>query len=91
MSSACGVQPELKHYGCMVDLLGRAGLLDEAEELIWGMPMAPDVKILVALLGAGRVHKRLDIAERVRSRILYLNTKQPFYSSNTWESCVSLD
>ncbi|CAD6264561.1 unnamed protein product [Miscanthus lutarioriparius] len=50
MSSACGVQPELKHYGCMIDLLGRAGLLDEAEELIWGMPMAPDVKLLVALL-----------------------------------------
>jgi pentatricopeptide repeat protein len=88
MSSACGVQPELKHYGCMVDLLGRAGLLDEAEELIGGMPMAPDVKLLVALLGACQVHKRLDVAERVRSRILNLNTKQPFYSSNTQESCM---
>jgi len=90
MSSACGVQPELKHYGCMIDLLGRAGLLDEAEELIWGMPMAPDVKLLVALLGACRVHKRLDVAERVRSRNLNLNAKQPFYSANTRESCVSM-
>jgi pentatricopeptide repeat protein len=77
MVSAFGMQPELKHYGCMVDLLGRAGLLDEAEELIRSMPMAPDVKVLGALLGASRMHKRFDVAERVQSWILSLNTKQP--------------
>ncbi|KAF8654514.1 hypothetical protein HU200_061705 [Digitaria exilis] len=77
MLSAFGVQPELKHYGCMVDLLGRAGLLDEAEELIRSMPMAPDVKVLGALLGASRMHKRFDVAERVQHGILGLNTKQP--------------
>ncbi|CAL4999598.1 unnamed protein product [Urochloa decumbens] len=77
MASAFGVQPELKHYGCMVDLLGRAGLLDEAEELISSMPMAPDVKVLGALLGASRMHERFDVAERVQRGILNLNTKQP--------------
>ncbi|RLM61582.1 pentatricopeptide repeat-containing protein [Panicum miliaceum] len=77
MVSAFGMQPELKHYGCVVDLLGRAGLLDEAEELIRSMPMAPDVKVLGALLGASRMHKRFDVAERVQSWILSLNTKQP--------------
>ncbi|CAO2202401.1 unnamed protein product [Urochloa humidicola] len=77
MASAFGVQPELKHYGCMVDLLGRAGLLDEAEELIRNMLMAPDVKVLGALLGASRMHKRFDVAERVQRGILNLNTQQP--------------
>lgn len=77
MVSAFEVQPELKHYGCMVDLLGRAGLLDEAEDLIRSMPMAPDVKVLGALLGASRMHKRFDVAERVQRGILSLDTKQP--------------
>ncbi|XP_037456524.1 pentatricopeptide repeat-containing protein At2g45350, chloroplastic-like [Triticum dicoccoides] len=75
-SSNCGVQPEAKHYGCMVDMLGRAGLLEEAEELIRSMPMAPDVMILGALLGACRMHKRFDVAERVQSEIIGLNTRQ---------------
>jgi pentatricopeptide repeat protein len=75
--ASCGVQPELKHYGCMVGLLGRAGLLEEAEELIRNMAIAPDVMVLGALLGASRMHKRFDVAERVKSGILSLNTKQP--------------
>uniref|UniRef100_A0A0E0AX70 Pentatricopeptide repeat-containing protein n=1 Tax=Oryza glumipatula TaxID=40148 RepID=A0A0E0AX70_9ORYZ len=73
MASTCGVQPEVKHYGCMVDMLGRAGLLEEAEELIRSMPMAPDVMVFGALLGACRMHKRFDVAERVQSEIHSLN------------------
>ncbi|KAM0861532.1 hypothetical protein ACQ4PT_045834 [Festuca glaucescens] len=74
--STYGVQPEAKHYGCMVDMLGRAGLLEEAEELIRSMLVAPDVMILGALLGACRMHKRFDVAERVQSKIIGLNTQQ---------------
>ncbi|XP_024317219.1 pentatricopeptide repeat-containing protein At2g45350, chloroplastic [Brachypodium distachyon] len=76
MASTCGVQPEAKHYGCMVDMLGRAGLLEEAEELIRSMPMVPDVMILGALLGACRMHKRVDVAARVQNEILGLSTQQ---------------
>jgi pentatricopeptide repeat protein len=76
MASTCGVQPEVKHYGCMVDMLGRAGLLEEAEEMIRSMPLAPDVMILGALLGACRMHKRFDVAERVQSEIVGLNTQE---------------
>ncbi|KAE8821082.1 pentatricopeptide repeat-containing protein [Hordeum vulgare] len=76
MPSYYGVQPEAKHYGCMVDMLGQAGLLKEAQELIRSMPMAPDVIILGALLGACRMHKRFDVAERVHSEISGLNTQQ---------------
>ncbi|XP_038975226.1 pentatricopeptide repeat-containing protein At2g25580-like isoform X1 [Phoenix dactylifera] len=43
MSKVYGVQPEMKHYGCMVDLLIRAGLLEEAEGIVRSMTMKPDV------------------------------------------------
>uniref|UniRef100_A0ACD5YBJ8 Uncharacterized protein n=1 Tax=Avena sativa TaxID=4498 RepID=A0ACD5YBJ8_AVESA len=76
MASTCGVQPEAKHYGCMVDMLGRAGLLEEAEELIRSMPVSPDVMIWGALLGACRMHKRFDVAQRVQSKIIGLNAQQ---------------
>ncbi|XP_027367351.1 pentatricopeptide repeat-containing protein At4g38010 [Abrus precatorius] len=46
------LSPCLEHYGCMVDLLCRAGLVEEALELIKTMPMPPDVQILGALLSA---------------------------------------
>uniref|UniRef100_A0A0D9WQS5 Pentacotripeptide-repeat region of PRORP domain-containing protein n=1 Tax=Leersia perrieri TaxID=77586 RepID=A0A0D9WQS5_9ORYZ len=40
-----GIQPEIKHYGCMVDLFCRAGYLEEAEQLIKMMPMKADVVV----------------------------------------------
>uniref|UniRef100_A0ACD5TZP4 Uncharacterized protein n=1 Tax=Avena sativa TaxID=4498 RepID=A0ACD5TZP4_AVESA len=38
MSKLYGLEPAKEHYGCVVDLLGRAGRIDEAEELIGRMP-----------------------------------------------------
>lgn len=65
MATSYGIEPEIEHYGCMVDLLGRAGFLKEAEEIISSMPMAPDAAIWGALLGACRIHKDMKRAERV--------------------------
>ncbi|OAY75054.1 pentatricopeptide repeat-containing protein At2g44880-like [Ananas comosus] len=70
MMTVYGLRPEMKHYGCMVDLLARAGLLEEAEELIRSMPYKPDVMVLGALLGACRIYRAVDIADRVRSEFL---------------------
>lgn len=64
-----GVVPELKHYGCMVDLLSRAGLLDCAYELVSNMPMEPNLAILGALLSACRIHDDLEIGELVSKKI----------------------
>ncbi|RRT44580.1 hypothetical protein BHE74_00051235 [Ensete ventricosum] len=50
------ITPKLEHYGCMVDLLGRAGLIKEAYSLITSMPMEPDSVIWGALLGACSFH-----------------------------------
>ncbi|KAM7495350.1 hypothetical protein LguiB_029959 [Lonicera macranthoides] len=51
------------HYACMVDLLGRAGLLDEAIELINSMPFEPHSGVWGALLGASRTYLHLDLAK----------------------------
>lgn len=61
-----GIQPSEKHYGCMVDLLSRAGLLDEAFELVTnGLPFAPNHVILGTLLNACAVYSNLPVAEKV--------------------------
>ncbi|XP_015901687.3 pentatricopeptide repeat-containing protein At5g66520 [Ziziphus jujuba] len=65
MASSYGIEPQIEHYGCMVDLLGRAGLLKEAEETISSMPVAPDAAIWGALLGACRIHKDIERGERI--------------------------
>ncbi|OAY84663.1 pentatricopeptide repeat-containing protein At2g33760-like [Ananas comosus] len=62
-------RPALQHYTCMVDVLGRAGLVEEAEALIAGMETEPDDALWATLLGACRMHARLDVAERVANRV----------------------
>ncbi|XP_068638369.1 pentatricopeptide repeat-containing protein At4g02750-like [Aristolochia californica] len=76
MSKIYGIQPETKHYGCMIDMLGRAGLLEEAEEIVRKMPMKPDVMILGALLGACKIHGNVHIARRVGQDFLKLQNTE---------------
>ncbi|KAJ1258723.1 hypothetical protein BS78_10G097600 [Paspalum vaginatum] len=68
-----GVEPKMEHYGCMVDLYGRAGQLDEAKKLIDDMPMEPDVGVLGALLGACRIHGNVDVGEPIGWRVIELD------------------
>ncbi|KAL3628976.1 hypothetical protein CASFOL_028022 [Castilleja foliolosa] len=55
--------PSIEHYGCMVDLLSRGGLLDEARDFIERMPIEPNAAVWGALLGGCKVHKNIEIAE----------------------------
>ncbi|KQK16193.2 hypothetical protein BRADI_1g27320v3, partial [Brachypodium distachyon] len=64
-----GVAPGIEHYGCVVDMLGRAGRLDEAEELVARMPARPDALIWGSLLSACRAHGHVARAERVMRRM----------------------
>ncbi|XP_028100755.1 pentatricopeptide repeat-containing protein At5g48910-like [Camellia sinensis] len=66
------IEPNVKHYGCMVDLLGRAGMLKEAEKLIVSMPMQPDVATWGALLGACKKHGDNEMGERVGRKLIEL-------------------
>lgn len=72
MKVVYGIEPKIEHYGCIVDLLGRGGKLLEAEELIKGMPLKPDVVILGALLAACKNNGHTEVAERVVKEILTL-------------------
>ncbi|CAN6479605.1 unnamed protein product [Victoria cruziana] len=64
MKRTYGVEPKLEHYACMVDLLGRYGLIDEAEKLINEMPFKPDNAIWGALLAACKQHGNDEAASR---------------------------
>ncbi|TQE11809.1 hypothetical protein C1H46_002651 [Malus baccata] len=57
------VEPGTAHYACMVDLLGRAGQVKKAMDLIKKMPVETDAIVWGALLGACRQHMKLDLAE----------------------------
>ncbi|CAK9175614.1 unnamed protein product [Ilex paraguariensis] len=69
MKAEYGIDPELKHYGCMVDLLGRAGLLECAYGFVKMMPMEPSLAILVSLLSACRLHHNVELGEELLKKI----------------------
>ncbi|VAI91303.1 unnamed protein product [Triticum turgidum subsp. durum] len=63
MKDKYGILPSADHYTCMVDLLGRAGLVDEALDLVRSMTVEPHGGVWGALLGACRIHGNTDVAK----------------------------
>ncbi|CAA6659008.1 unnamed protein product [Spirodela intermedia] len=72
MRSLFRIEPEIEHYGCMIDLLSRGGYLREAEELIQAMPMEPNAVIWSSFLAACRFHGDVRLAEKAAGRLLLL-------------------
>lgn len=70
MKDDYGIDPGREHYGCMIDLLGRAGKLNEALELVREMECEPDAVTWRALLGASRVHRNVELAQYAAEQIL---------------------
>ncbi|XP_077231258.1 pentatricopeptide repeat (PPR) superfamily protein [Tasmannia lanceolata] len=77
MSRVYGIEPNLEHYGCMVDLLGRAGHLKEALDLVKSMPMEPSAGVWGALFGACMIHKDFELGEWIGKHLIKL---QPQHS-----------
>ncbi|KAH7852835.1 hypothetical protein Vadar_029867 [Vaccinium darrowii] len=65
MSSVYGIEPGVQHYGCLVDLLGRVGMLEHAKKVVRQMPMQPDSYVLGALLNACSVHVDVELGEEI--------------------------
>eukprot|EP00256_Glycine_max_P019904 XP_003538647.2 pentatricopeptide repeat-containing protein At3g22690 [Glycine max] len=72
MEKAHGIRPHIVHYGCMVDLLGRAGLLEEAVDLIQSMPIEPNDVVWGSLLAACRKHKNVELAHYAAEKLTQL-------------------
>ncbi|XP_058113241.1 pentatricopeptide repeat-containing protein At5g16860-like [Magnolia sinica] len=88
MSDEYGILPTLERYTCMVDLLGRAGHLDGAYDLIMHMPCEPDAYVWGSLLGSCKIHGDKLLAERAVSQIFRFNARSTGYHvllSNLYE------
>eukprot|EP01018_Ginkgo_biloba_P030838 Gb_14966 [translate_table: standard] len=72
MSRNHSITPLADHYACVIDLLGRAGLLNEAENFINNMPFKPDAIIWGALLGACRIHGNMELGKHAAECLIEL-------------------
>ncbi|XP_010543131.2 PREDICTED: pentatricopeptide repeat-containing protein At1g34160 [Tarenaya hassleriana] len=72
--SSNGVEPNMRHYGSLVDLLGRAGRLREAYNVISSIPMVPDPILWQSLLNASQIHKNVEMAETASKKLLEMGS-----------------
>jgi pentatricopeptide repeat protein len=79
MQDEYGIKPSLKHYGCMVDLLGRAGRLEMAYNFIKNMPIQPDASVWGALLGACRIHGNFELGSFASDRLFEVDSENVGY------------
>lgn len=99
METSFHIVPKLEHYGCIVDLLGRAGELQEAYDLIKSMPMKPDSVIWGVLLGACSFHNNVELAEIAAEPLFQLEPWNPgnyvilsniYASAGQWDGVAKL-
>lgn len=79
MGSRFGMEPNIEHYGCMIDLLGRAGYLREAQELVRKMPFEANGAIWGSLLAASKIHGDPNLGELALQHLIDL---EPHNSGN---------
>ncbi|KAH1199723.1 Pentatricopeptide repeat-containing protein, mitochondrial [Glycine max] len=99
MEKVYGLKPEMKHYGCVVDLLSRSGNLQRAFEFIKEMPVTPDVVVWRILLSASQVHGNIPLAEIATKKLLeldssnsgkYVLSSNTYAGSNRWEDAIKM-
>lgn len=93
------VRPEIGHYACVIDLLGRAGRIEKALEFIKNMPFEPTIAMWGSLLGACRVHGNVSAGEYVAQRLLsiepenagnYVILSNIYADAGRWEDVVKV-
>nr|XP_010913037.1 pentatricopeptide repeat-containing protein At2g29760, chloroplastic [Elaeis guineensis] len=94
-----GIEPRIEHYGCMVDILGRAGLIEEAYHFIKNMPIEPNAIVWRTLLASCKIHKNVEIAEESLKQIVKLEPRHSgdfillssiYASVGRWEDAVKV-
>nr|KYP70290.1 hypothetical protein KK1_009503 [Cajanus cajan] len=93
------VQPNLKHYTCMVDLLGRSGNLQEAEDMVLSMPISPDSGVWGALLGHCKTYNEVEMGIRIATYAIdtependgyYIMMANMYSSIGRWEEAENV-
>jgi pentatricopeptide repeat protein len=79
MAEKYDIESEMEHYGCMVDLLSRAGLVQEAVELIEGMHIPPDPVLWGTILSACKRHGLVDLGITVGNKLIELDPAHDGY------------
>uniref|UniRef100_A0A2N9J7S1 Association with the SNF1 complex (ASC) domain-containing protein n=1 Tax=Fagus sylvatica TaxID=28930 RepID=A0A2N9J7S1_FAGSY len=73
------IEPRIEHYGCLIDLLGRAGRFEEAMEVVRGMSMEPDEVVWGSLLNGCKIHGRTDLAEFTVQKLIEIDPNNGGY------------
>ncbi|XP_020554291.1 pentatricopeptide repeat-containing protein At2g20540 isoform X1 [Sesamum indicum] len=99
MSTKYGIQPDLRHYGCIVDILARAGMVYRAYNIVENMPMEPNLAVLGSLLSGCRLHNNLEFGEAVLRKIELLKDRgggapvllsNMYADENQWSKVIHL-
>ncbi|KAK9088331.1 hypothetical protein Scep_027413 [Stephania cephalantha] len=99
MKNDRGLVPSPDHYACIVHLLGRAGHLEAAYDLIESMPVEPHASAWGALLGACRLHCNIKFGEMVAGKLFQLEPRNPsnyvllsniYANANRWTDVLEL-
>ncbi|KAM3712610.1 hypothetical protein ACJW30_01G195400 [Castanea mollissima] len=99
MSEEYGMEPGVQHYGCLVDLLGRAGMLEEAKKVVREMPMEPDSYVLGALLNACRVNGDVELGKETVEHLIHQSLdhggvhvllSNMYASANQWDGVAKV-
>ncbi|KAF7825798.1 pentatricopeptide repeat-containing protein [Senna tora] len=75
------IAPQVEHYGCMIDLLSKAGMLEDALEMIRSMRFEPNSVIWGALLNGCKLQRNLEIAHIAVQNLMVLEPNNSGYYS----------
>ncbi|KAG0500856.1 hypothetical protein HPP92_000928 [Vanilla planifolia] len=99
MQQKLGLKPSMDHYCCMVDILGRAGLFDEALQLISNMHCEAEETIWNSMLGSAMIHENIDIGKLALLHLhmicrekasWYVSLSKVYASLNQWEGSAHM-
>ncbi|KAK9922771.1 hypothetical protein M0R45_031218 [Rubus argutus] len=97
MKARYGVEPGAEHYACIVDLLGRSGMVERAYEFITKMPIRPTISIWGALLGACKMYRKPELGKIAADKLFELDPKDSgnrvvlsnlFAAAGRWEEAT---
>ncbi|CAI0401659.1 unnamed protein product [Linum tenue] len=99
MTRDFGIEPDNRHFACMVDLLGRSGRLKEAERFIDSMPIDPDSLVWTSLLAACKLHGDVELGKVAAEKVMelapgrsgtYISLSNIFADVGKWKEAVEI-